>query len=66
MPVSDASKEKRAVISVWLDLETIAEIDERVAEIQKGKREKIHRSDVIREVLDEWAAGRRGRQGNEP
>ncbi len=46
------------MVSVWLDLPVLSEIDEAVAEMQKGRKERVHRSDVIRDVLDAWRAQR--------
>lgn len=53
------------MVSVWLDLPVLAEIDQAVAEMQRGRKERVHRSDVIREALQYWVMARKERSAGE-
>jgi Arc/MetJ-type ribon-helix-helix transcriptional regulator len=65
MASRDNSREGRAMVSVWLDLPVLAEIDQAVAEMQRGRKERVHRSDVIREALQYWVMARKERSAGE-
>lgn len=58
-------REGKALLGVWLELEILAEIDRCVAEQQAGRVEKVHRSDVVRQVLVNWMHTRRGDAGGQ-
>ena len=45
-------------IGAWFDLDQVAEIDRRVAELQLGRALKVHRSDVLRQIVEEWCKAR--------
>jgi|SRR5580658_6994712 hypothetical protein len=50
--MADSKKrEGKTQISVWCEDPLVEKIDERKAEMQKGQRHTINRSDVIRAVL---------------
>lgn len=55
---SKSEREGKVMVCAWLEMELVAEIDQRVAERQVGNPSKVHRSDVIKEVLHDWKARR--------
>ena len=55
-------REGKFQVCAWLDMRHLQEIDKRCAELQQTKPGRVHRSDVIREVLDQWIASRGGQQ----
>jgi metal-responsive CopG/Arc/MetJ family transcriptional regulator len=47
-------------VTTWLSADLIHEIDKRVSEIQLADPlTKVHRSDVVREIIEKWIAQRR-------
>lgn len=50
-------REGKVQLSVWVDEDVIRMIDERVAQLQREQIGRVHRSDVIREVLRKWKDG---------
>lgn len=47
-------REGKVQLSVWVDEDVIHLIDERVAQLQREQIGRVHRSDVIREILRQW------------
>lgn len=46
-------------LCAWFDIPQLMEIDKRVADLQSenlkaGNPLKVHRSDVLREIVDQW------------
>lgn len=53
-PESKNPKRKHSIqVAVWCSRKLVAAIDEKASEMQRGRLERIHRSDVIRAVLAE-------------
>ena len=57
-------REGKVQLSVWVDEDVIRLIDERVAAIQREQIGRVHRSDVIREVLQKWKDEQPPRKGS--
>jgi hypothetical protein len=57
MPPKD--RNGKLQVAAWLDEEHVREIDRRVAELQVGRSLRISRSDVLRQIVEEWILSRR-------
>ena len=57
-------REGKVQLSVWVDEDVIRLIDGRVAAIQREQIGRVHRSDVIREVLRRWKDEQPPRKGS--
>lgn len=56
-------REGKVQLSVWVDEDVIHLIDERVAQLQREQIGRVHRSDVIREILRQWKERTDGGRG---